>query len=315
MSRAKNWCFTLNNYESLLDPGLFGCSFCVYQEELSASGTPHLQGYVQFPKRVTLAYVRLLDGLAGAHWEAAGGTPAENEHYCTKPVPGCTCHDCVTNIRLGGPYHFGQISRDGQGTRSDLRALQAALDANEPIRDLYHSHFATMARVEKFAINYRRISRPPRDWPMTVFVLVGAPKTGKTRTAWKLASMLGTVFNVPFAKASGLYWDDYDGETSVIIDEFDGSRMSPKFFNLLTDRYPVSVQVHGGAGHQFVSRYVFITSNIPPRQWWPNAQIASVGALFRRITVLLKFFRTPPPPVPPRRILGYSNLLAIQNHP
>jgi len=297
MSKAKNWVFTLNNYDGLLDPSLWDrCLYCIYQEEIGDNGTPHLQGFMQYSSRVTMPFLARLSGLEQAHFEVANGSPESNIHYCSKPLPGCACEKCVLAISLGGPYVYGEVSGVTQGKRTDLSRLQAALDSGAPLPEIYRSHFSTMSRVEKFAINYRRITTAPRNFATQVWVLCGAPGTGKTRTAWLLASSLGSVYNVPMQKQSGLYWDDYGGQDCVILDEFGGDRCTPKFFNQLCDRYPFTVPIHGGGGHQFVSRYVFLTTNYPPRQWWPNAQAASVGALLRRICGVLKFFRSPPPP-------------------
>lgn len=101
MSKAKQWCFTLNNYKELLDPSLFpSCTFCVYQEEVGESGTPHLQGFLQFCDRVSLPFVRDLPGLDGAHFEIVRGSAKQNVAYVTK-----------ADGRLGGPYEFGEIGK------------------------------------------------------------------------------------------------------------------------------------------------------------------------------------------------------------
>ncbi len=69
ISPAKHWCFTLNNYtkENILEI----CSNSsikryVFQEEIGESGTPHLQGYLEFKtKKRPLGVFKLFK----AHWE------------------------------------------------------------------------------------------------------------------------------------------------------------------------------------------------------------------------------------------------------
>jgi len=276
MSKSSTWCFTLNNYFEWLDPSLWPLvTYCVYQEEVSASGTEHLQGYIQFSSRRTLATVRSLDGLDGAHFEVARGSAQSNLDYCTKE-----------DTRVGGPYFFGAINLKGQGNRTDLAALKDAVDDGASKRELYESHFETFSRCEKFVINYKRFRSVKRDWLMTVFLFVGTPGTGKTRTAVELASMLGEYYMVPATKGSGLYWDDYDGQTSIILDEMDGNRCTPTFLNSLCDRYPFEVPVHGSAGHQFCSKFIFICSNYMPKYWWKKHDISS---FLRRVTCTWKF--------------------------
>ena len=65
MSAAKNWCFTINNYSSadeikldtmLTLTGHF--NYIIYGREIGESNTPHLQGYVQFKKKLRLAQAK-----------------------------------------------------------------------------------------------------------------------------------------------------------------------------------------------------------------------------------------------------------------
>lgn len=88
--RARGYCFTINNYAEEdvgrlreIDFEEHRIRFLVCGREVGASGTPHLQGYVQFLSARDFAIVkRMLP--AGAHIEAAKGTPRQNYDYCTK---------------------------------------------------------------------------------------------------------------------------------------------------------------------------------------------------------------------------------------
>lgn len=97
------WLFTVNNYSDVhlnrlgipdsttkgqlpeLHSGhLLGPirRFVVGFEVAPTTGTPHLQGYLEFSKRQSLsACKRILDT---AHWEAAKGTSYQNHRYCVK---------------------------------------------------------------------------------------------------------------------------------------------------------------------------------------------------------------------------------------
>jgi len=310
-SLSEHWCFTLNNYTRLLDPELWvDCTYCIYQEEVGAAGTAHLQGYIQFSSRKRLSALKKLVGLEEAHLEVMKGSQEQAIAYCSKPS-----EPEQEAWRIGGPYTFGQPISPQQGKRTDIATFKASLDSNRSLVNLLDSDFQHMLKFSKFAVEYRRLKTPERNHMMNVFVFVGAPGTGKTRTAWTLARMLGTVYNVPHAKGSGLYWDGYDGQTSIILDEFSGNRMSPPFFNSLCDRYPHCVPIHGGAGHQFVSKNIFVLTNKLPRDWWPKSNNPVIGAIHRRLTWVLKFFKSPPPPpgsVAPRPA-GVSCLL--NGHP
>lgn len=85
ISPSKRWCFTLNNYTdeeiSSIVP-LFNkeCSVGFFSKEVGASGTPHLQGYVEFKEKCRPA------GKATSRiwWTKAKGSKADNISYCKK---------------------------------------------------------------------------------------------------------------------------------------------------------------------------------------------------------------------------------------
>ena len=72
------------------------------------------------------------------------------------------------------------------------------------------------------------------------------------------------------------------------MDEFDGSRMKPTDFNELCDEHEYVLPVHGSAGHQMVSKYIFIGSNYLPKQWWKNRNPHQLRQTTRRIDAVFK---------------------------
>lgn len=75
---AKDWCFTINNYAeqsyellvSILKPA---CNyFIIGKEKGEKEGTPHLQGFAQFKKKVTFKTVKR-DFFPRAHIEKRRG--------------------------------------------------------------------------------------------------------------------------------------------------------------------------------------------------------------------------------------------------
>lgn len=87
---AKRWCFTLNNYtveeiQALMKihsgpGGTDGTDFIIFGEEIGEGGTPHLQGYIEFKKRIRPKGL-ICDRI---HWEVARGSKDRNIEYCSK---------------------------------------------------------------------------------------------------------------------------------------------------------------------------------------------------------------------------------------
>ena len=88
---AKNWAFTINNYSddtieilsNLVSSGKV--SYIVFGMEVGEEGTPHLQGYLQLPKRLRFSQVKSIIGGSGhLDREYQNSTPTANQTYCKK---------------------------------------------------------------------------------------------------------------------------------------------------------------------------------------------------------------------------------------
>lgn len=84
--KSRNWCFTLNNYtekEVEQMEHLVNCKM-VCSKEVGERGTPHLQGYVEFPSARTLSGVKKTIGINKIHLEPSYKGRLANIRYCTK---------------------------------------------------------------------------------------------------------------------------------------------------------------------------------------------------------------------------------------
>jgi len=117
------------------------------------------------------------------------------------------------------------------------------------------------------------MKRAKRDWQTKVMVLYGDAGCGKTKLAGKLADdyakeLGGSVFTLTPAMrhSHGVWWDGYNGDEVVVIEEFEGwiSRVD---FKTLVNCCPATLQVKGRS-QSFRARMIFITSNNKPSDWW-----------------------------------------------
>lgn len=87
-SPAKMWCFTLNNYTEEEHIHIKEClssdssNKWVIGKETGENGTPHLQGFCNFNKKIRLTGLKKYNGRA--HWEKCKGSEEQNIKYCTK---------------------------------------------------------------------------------------------------------------------------------------------------------------------------------------------------------------------------------------
>lgn len=80
------WCFTLNNYEAQEFEEFCAvitktCKYGIIGKEVADSGTPHLQGYLEFLTKKRPMSVFKSNKI---HWEKAGGNRAASTAYCSK---------------------------------------------------------------------------------------------------------------------------------------------------------------------------------------------------------------------------------------
>lgn len=83
---AKNWCFTLNNYDDNDISAISAkfrsvCSCALFGAEVGEEGTPHLQGYARFKVKCRPMSHKLSEKI---HWEKCRGSKEENVDYCSK---------------------------------------------------------------------------------------------------------------------------------------------------------------------------------------------------------------------------------------
>lgn len=86
ISPAKRWSFTFNNYiksdmENIIRIFSSNSSKYIIGEEIGESGTPHLQGYVEFTNKVRPLSLIAINKI---HWELSKGSAEDNYKYCSK---------------------------------------------------------------------------------------------------------------------------------------------------------------------------------------------------------------------------------------
>ncbi len=265
--RRKYWIFVINNpIRPWAEPPILADEwrrkpkFLVYQlEEAPTTGTPHFQGYVCFDQAIrgsTLLRMLSVNGEA-PYLRARTRSHLYSKEYASKP-----------ETRVEGPWTYGDDAgiANSQGSRSDLTTIKRKLDTGASMKEITDEHFESCARYYKYFREYKRIHASPRDWEMEIIVLVGTTGSGKTRWVYDTYGK-DNVYSVPEAKGSGTYWDDYDGQETVLVDEMYGKRFSHGFLLRLCDRYQFTVPVHQSAVN-FSSKRIIFTSNVHPKEWY-----------------------------------------------
>lgn len=142
---STRWCFTLNNYSLDHEDTLKAVpsTYLVYGKEKGDSGTPHLQGFIIFPKPKRLSALKKIDPTA--HWEAAKGTSQQAADYCKKE---------------GDFYEVGTFP-SSSGKRSDLVSFQDLVKSGvTDTKRLREEMPEVMAKYPRYAADYIRDQAP-----------------------------------------------------------------------------------------------------------------------------------------------------------
>lgn len=182
----------------------------------------------------------------------------------------------------GTRFEFGTLamrrndSTDWESARNDAR--EGRLDRIPA--DVYIRYYGNLQRIRME--HMRAVGLPKR-----VRVYWGVSSSGKSYRAWSEAG-LEAYPKDPRTK----FWDGYRGHEKVVIDEFRGSIDISHILRWL-DRYPTFVEVKG-ASVPLMCNEIWITSNLHPREWYPDLDPATREALLRRLEITEFAFKYTP---------------------
>lgn len=269
--QSKYWCFTINNprknYKDL--DGLKNWSYMVVGNETGENGTPHLQGFVVFKTRTKFSTVK--NQLAKAHIEQMKGTPKQASTYCMKD----------------GNYEvFGELPNDYKGGASGgIRKREnfkdmvkfAKSDKFDDILELdpvsYVQHYHAFKRIlQDYPIKPNDLNDVCGEW------IYGPPNVGKSYTARQENPDL-------YDKAINKWWDGYQGESCVLLDDFDlVHNILGHHLKRWADKYSFPAEIKGTT-RQIRPSKIVVTSNYTIDEIFSQHGNVLCDALKRRFKV------------------------------
>ena len=301
---------------------IFAAKFCiqpndrikyyVYQREICPHTRKiHIQGYIEFNKTTT--FNQVLEVLPKTMRDIGHntdtpfhpcifvrrGTQQQAIEYCKKQesrmTPESFLRECrIYNDKLTDfePIEFGAPARQG-ASESKKTGLDEALDtitADTTVRDFALANRAIYVRyhqgIEKL-INHAREDRKTKTQTTVIFGDSGA---GKTYGVFQFArEQKMKVYKLPHIPADGkIWWDGYDTQEIVLIDEYEPKSTSLVYLQQLCDAYQHKVPYKGGFAN-FAPKYIFITSNHHPYEWFSGLNVTTFKAFSRRLEKVIAY--------------------------
>lgn len=261
MAQGRYWLLTIPKNDWTQPQQLPGeLQYLRGQQEVGAEGYEHWQLLAAFKRSVRLTQV--------------------------KRVFGRTCHAELSRSAAASEYVWKENTRV-PGSQFELGKCAFKRNSKTDWEAVWES--AKSGRFEDIPANvrvnsYNSLCRIAKDHmvaePMErrVRVYWGKTGTGKSRTAWEEAGW-DAYPKIPSTK----FWDGYNGQSNVVIDEFTG-QVGIEHLLRWCDRYPVTIETKGSAC-VFATTNIWITSNVDPRLWYPAAPEAQQEALLRRLEI------------------------------
>lgn len=267
MDRSRNWCFTINNYtdSDIESINTWPYKYVIYGKETGEQGTPHLQGYVVFDNTKRLAALKALHDKA--HWEAAKGNSEQNITYCSKQGD-------VTELG-DKPKTKRQIGDQEKRRWNDAFNMAKAGNIDDIDGDIKLRFYRTLKEIKK-----DHMEKAADADEVTGVWIYGEPGVGKSRKARE-------DYPNAYLKMQNKWWDGYQGEDNVILDDFDSKELG-HHLKIWADRYSFIAETKGGAIQIRPKKFV-ITSNYSPDDFeWDSDTKAAVKRRFKIIHMLPK---------------------------
>lgn len=234
-------------------------------ERAPTTGQLHLQAAVALKRTCRLAAAKKL--FPGAHLECALQWEALKK-YVNKE-----------DTREAGPWTFGEDV--SQGDRTDIYTIASMVRSGKRLREIAESNPVEFMRYHKGMAALRTATTKMVAGERKCALFWGSTGCGKTRFPYDRWAP-EDIYNVFDIKTP--WFDGYDGQNVVILDECGPNTISTDFLKKITDRYPFTVPVKGGS-MPWTTNIIILTSNHPLEHWWEKATHNDIQALRRRIHI------------------------------
>ncbi len=273
-SQSRSWFGTLNNWTEqewsrCTETNAPLYSHAVFGKEMGQEETPHLQFNVTMKQKKTLLQMKAL--FPRAHLEVTRSLTAA-ERYCKKEE-----NFLVIDNRV----------RAKQSVETTERLVQYEMDlrAGKTIQEMCDANLVKCAenwkQLEWMAskVRRRRRAKPHVTW------CYGKTETGKSQWCDEQAFELEEGFYRHHGKFD--WWDGYDGQKVVVLEEFRSSHARLSHLLVFLDRYEVRMGVKGS--HTWmIAEHVYINSCFKPDECYAS-HAEDLAQLKRRIDVLIEF--------------------------
>lgn len=230
---CRDYCFT--SFKETIEPDTeFITYICWGCESCPSTGRTHLQGFVCFNRTCRMPKAKKWLGDEQVHLEKRHGTREQARDYCKKD---------------GGDFYE-------RGTLEVLTTKEIFKLPLSRIKEEYPIFYCRYHRgLEKLAV-----SKPIANWrTVDVTAIWGESGSGKTRKVMEMENVYK--IDPPYK-----WFDGYEGESILLIDDYETGAIPRGFFLNLIDGYRLRLETKGSHTWALWDK-VYITTNDNPTHW------------------------------------------------
>lgn len=244
----------------------------VVARELHEDGNPHLHCFLILKEKCDIQTASALDVITGKH----------GNYQSMKQVKNCYEYNVKEDME---PAKFGNCAIF-EKKKPKWEEIAEMLDSGATLKQVRESHKSMyIQHRSKILDYYSDIHDKERDPDEEVEVIVfwGQAGTGKSKAVYK--RWPGALYKDDLDVNK--FWDRYEGQETVVINDFRGHKMRLDALLNMIDRFPQVKEIKGMRRgiNLNVKRWVF-TSNYHPKDWYKGWDSEKLS---RRITQIVEF--------------------------
>lgn len=247
-----------------------GLVYAIYQvERCPTTKRLHLQMFLQYKNQVRLS--TLTDMFPGCHAELCRASEKDNERYCSK-----------NESRIAGPWTYG--TKTSQGKRTDWDHVKEMAAAGLKRRDILLEHPKLAPCHKGIDVLIAAVKGPaPVTRDIQVWLLHGETRVGKTHRA---CTKFPEAYRICGRYYEGKSFDGYDGQSELILDEWDSTEWPITLMNDILDKWRCELQCRYFNKTAYWTKVV-ICSNLDPETYYAGVGQTTRAAFFRRLTHII----------------------------
>ena len=262
--RGRSWFLTLNNWtkeEYAFAIAVPALRKIVAKEVGDKEGTPHLHMVYVFKNSRRFAAIKKM--FPRANIDLMRGKWSDMEY-----------------LIKDGDVFIEDNAKQGQRTDIHKFVKDAKIESEDTIIQEHPGAWCKYQRAYQRLREKKEKADSRAFRKLSVTLHWGKTGTGKTRTAYDEGAFMWSPSNPE-------WWDGYEGENILLIDEFYGQMRPERLLHIL-DGYQLRLPIKGGFTYARWTK-VYITSNVNWDKWYQNVPEDVTRALERRIHKSIKF--------------------------